>query len=195
MKEKIMKIAIWAITIIIVPSCKVTVRDLQDVNSSKTSQLVSQVAVKLENPEELKKHLLGTWVFELTLNKEKVISTDSFGGLEPEKEYVANVPSGSYDLKVNLLGDYVRPFRGRVWPTLEKGDYFRKKEFIRQVDLQPNKKYIVIIKKTSEIETDMLYTILAFWHIFFYPVGYWPIQGMVVELDIKEASERNPHQR
>lgn len=54
MKEKIMKIAIWAITIIIVPSCKVTVRDLQDVNSSKTSQLVSQVAVKLENPEELK---------------------------------------------------------------------------------------------------------------------------------------------
>ncbi|EKS01692.1 putative lipoprotein [Leptospira mayottensis 200901122] len=186
MRERIIKITLLFLTIAIV-SCKVTVRDLQDINSSQASQLVSQVAVKLENPEELKEHLLGTWVFELTLNGEKVISTGFFGGLEPEKEYVVNVPSGSYDLKVNLLGDYVRPFRGRVWSTLEKGDYFRKKEFIRQVDLQPNKKYIVIIKKSNEIETDTLYTIMAFWQIFFYPVGYWPIKGMVVELDVKEA--------
>ncbi|EMY76535.1 hypothetical protein LEP1GSC060_0421 [Leptospira weilii serovar Ranarum str. ICFT] len=195
MKEKIIKMAVWVIAITMVSFCKVTVRDLQDVNSSKAPQLVSQVVVKLENPEELKQHLLGTWVLELALNGEKVISTGIFGGLEPEKEYVANVPSGPYDLKVNLRGDFVRPFRGRVWPTLEKGDYFGKKEFIRQVDLQPNKKYIVIIKKANDIEIDALYTIITFWQIFFYPVGYWPIKGMVVELDIKEAAVQNPQPR
>lgn len=186
MKEKKLRIVALVFAIAIV-SCKVTVRDLHNVSDSNATQLVSQVAVKFENPDELKKNLLGTWVLELSLNGEKVISTGFFGGLEPEKEYVVNVPSGSYDLKVNLLGDFVRPFRGRVWPTLAAGDYLRQKEFMRQIDLQSNKKYIVIIKKANEIETDVLYTLLGIWQVFFYPVGYWPIKGMVIELDIKEV--------